>query len=87
MDEVAAHHNTCYDMGKNKDKCVMEMVKSLDEIPYRQMSMWGQTAQFLINTKQKIGLDVKKSKNGKIRWMRKKLARKTSQWVTQTHKT
>ena len=65
MDEVAAHHDTCYDIGKNKDKCVMEMVKSLDEIPYGQMSMWVQTAWFLRNTKQKLGLGVKKVKERK----------------------
>lgn len=50
---------------------LMSYFKSLDEIPYRKMPKWGQTARFfsLINKKQKLGLDVKqrKSKNGKIR--------------------
>ena len=38
------------------------MVKSLDKIPYGTMPKWGQTAIFLINTKQKMGLGVN-SKN------------------------
>ena len=43
------------------------MVKSLDEIPYGQMPKWGQTARFVINTKQKLGLGVKNPKNVKSR--------------------
>ena len=49
---------------KIKVGCDREMVKSLDKIPYGQMPKWGQTARYLINTKQKLGLGVK-SKNGK----------------------
>ena len=30
-----------------------------DAIPYGEMPKWGQTARFLINTKQKLGLSVK----------------------------
>ena len=56
VDEIAAHHDICYDMGKNKGECDKKMVKSLDEIPYGEMSKWGQTARFLINTKEKLGL-------------------------------
>ena len=70
VDEIAAHHDICYDMGKNKGECDKKMVKSLDEIPYGQIPKWGQTARFLINTKQKLGLGIKgvkqrKTKNGK----------------------
>ena len=69
VDEIAAYHDICYDMGKNKGESDKQMVKSLDEIPYGQMPKWGQTARFLINTKQKLGLGVKqrKTKNGKSR--------------------
>ena len=56
VDEIAAYHDVCYDMGKNKSDCDKAMVKSLDEIPYGEMPKWGQTARFLINTKQKLGL-------------------------------
>ncbi|KAK2548299.1 hypothetical protein P5673_031531 [Acropora cervicornis] len=43
-------------MGKNKSECDREMVKSLDEIPYGEMPKWGQTARFIINATQKLGL-------------------------------
>ena len=49
---------------KTKGDCDREMIQSLDQIPYREMPEWGQTARFLINTKQKLGLGVK-SKSGK----------------------
>ena len=61
VDEIAAY-DICYDMGKDRGECDREMVKSLDKIPYGTMSKWGQTARFLINTKQKMGLGVN-SKN------------------------
>jgi len=58
VDEIAAHHDICYDVGKNKGDCDRETVKSLDDIPYVEMPNWGQTARFLINTKQNLGLGV-----------------------------
>ena len=70
VDEISAHHDICYDMGKNKGDCDKKMIKSLDEIPYGQMPKWGQTARFLINTKQKLGMGVK-SKNVKSRRVKK----------------
>ena len=62
VDEIAAYHDICYDMGRNKGECDREMVKSLDEIPYGEMPKWGQTARFLINTKQKLGMGAKNVK-------------------------
>ena len=56
VDEIAAYHDICYDMGRNKGDCDKEMVQSLDEIPYGEMPKWGSTARFLINTKQKLGM-------------------------------
>ena len=64
VDEIAAHHDVCYSLGKNKVDCDRQMVKSLDQIPYGEMPKWGQTARFLINAKQKLGMGVK-SKNRK----------------------
>ena len=61
VDEIAADHDICYDMGRNKGDCDREMVQSLDEIPYGEMPKWGSTARFLINTKQKLGLGVQKN--------------------------
>ena len=32
VDEIAAYHDICYDMGKNKGDCDREMIQSLDAI-------------------------------------------------------
>ena len=61
VDEIAAYHDICYDMGKNKGDCDREMVQSLDQIPYGEMPKWGSTARFLINTKKKLGLGLQKN--------------------------
>ena len=61
VDEIAAYHDICYDMGRNKGDCDREMVQSLDEIPYGEMPKWASTARFLINTKQKLGLGLQKN--------------------------
>ena len=53
VDEISAHHDICYDMGKDKGECDRQMVKPLDIIPYGEMPKWGQTARFLTNIKQK----------------------------------
>lgn len=65
VDEIAANHDICYDMGKSKGECDKKMVQSLDQIPYGEMPKWGSTARFLIDKKQKLGLGV--TKNGKRR--------------------
>ena len=62
VDEIAAYHDICYDMGKNKSDCDREMVQSLDKIPYSEMRKWGSTARFLINAKQKLGLGLNASR-------------------------
>lgn len=61
VDEIAAHHDICYDMGKDKGECDRTMVKSLDSIPYRDMPKWGMIARTIINNKQKLGLGIKKA--------------------------
>ena len=70
VDKIAAHHDICYNMGKNKGDCDRQMVQSLHQIPYDEMPKWGQTARFFINTKQKLGLGVK-PKNVKSRRVKK----------------
>ena len=62
VDEIAAYHDICYDMERNKGDCDKEMVQSLDNIPYGEMPKWGSTARFLINTKQKLVLGLKKKR-------------------------
>ena len=61
VDEIAAYHDICYDMGRPKGDCNKEMVQSLDAIPYGEMPKFGSTARFLINTKQKLGLGLQKN--------------------------
>ena len=69
VNEIAAYHDICYDRGVNKGDCDRQMVKSLDSIPYGKIPKWGQTARFIINTKQKLGLSLPKSKNVNRRWV------------------
>lgn len=70
VDEVSAHHDICYEMGKNKGECDRKMITDLDKIPYGEMPKWGQVARTAINVKQKLGLgmgnDIKKKKRRKI---------------------
>ena len=61
VDEIAAYHDICYDMGRPKGDCDREMVQSLDAIPYGEMPKWGSTARFLINTKKKLALGLQKN--------------------------
>ena len=77
VDRIAAQHDVDYSISNTKNKgtaCKNEadrrIVESLDNIPYGKMPKWGQTARFLINTKQKLGMGVK-SKNGKSRRVKK----------------
>ena len=63
VDEIAAYHDICYDRGIDKGDCDRQMVKSLDNIPYGEMAKWRQTTTFLIDTKQKLGLGLPKSKS------------------------
>ena len=72
VDRISAHHDICYDMGRDKRECDRKMVKSLDEIPYGQMPKWGQTARFLINTKEKLGLGTKNGKGRRVKKTGKK---------------
>ena len=44
VDEIAAYHDICYDMGNDKGDCDRKMAKSLDMIPYGEMPKWRQTA-------------------------------------------
>ena len=62
VDEIAAHHDICYDIGKSKNECDQQMVRALDKITYGEMPKWGQKARFLINAKKKLGLGIKSAK-------------------------
>ena len=70
-DTIAAQHDVDYSVCKDDKKCKnkadRKMVKALDMVPFDQRQ-WGHwLARNAINTKQKLGLGVKKSKNGRGR--------------------
>ena len=74
-DMIAAQHDVHYSVCKDDKKCNKadrKTLKALDKVPldHRQWGHW--LARNAINTKQKLGLGVKKSKNGKGRSVRKK---------------
>ena len=68
VDEIAAHHDICYDMGNDKGVCDRKMVSQLNSKPHKDMRQWSMEARTIINNKQKLELGIlKKSK----RWRRK----------------
>ena len=74
-DAIAMQHDVdysvCNDDKKCKNKADRKMVKSLDAIPYKDRQ-WGHwLARNAIDTKQKLGLGVKKPKNAKRRRVKK----------------
>ena len=60
LDRIAAEHDVCYTIGRNKGDCDREMVAKIDSIPYGEMSKMGMFTRSVINTKQKLGLGLKK---------------------------
>ena len=74
VDEIAAYHDICYNMGKNKGDSDRKMVASLEEIPYGEMPKWGSTARFLIDKKTKIrswGFKKRKNPSSERNWQEK----------------
>ena len=74
-DAIAMQHDVDYSVCKDDKKCKnkadRKMVKALDSVPYNERQ-WGHwLARNMINTKQKLGLGVKKPKNVKSRRVRK----------------
>ena len=66
-DAIAMQHDVDYSVYKDDKKCKnkadRKMVKSLDSVPYNERQ-WGHwLARNMINTKQKLGLGVKKKGN------------------------
>ena len=76
-DAIAMQHDVDYSVCKDDKKCKnkadRKMVKAVDSVPYNERQ-WGHwLARNMINTKQKLGLGVKKRKlkNGKGRRVKK----------------
>ena len=68
-DAIAAQHDVDYSVCGNDRKCKnkadRKMVKSLDAVPWNERQYGHWIARNVINTKQKLGLGAKRSKNGK----------------------
>ena len=81
-DTIAMQHDVDYSVCKDDKKCKnkadKKMVKALDNVPYNERQ-WGHwLARNMINTKQKLGLGIKKrkTKNVKSRRVKKKPGKK-----------
>ena len=78
-DTIAMQHDVDYSVCKDDKKCKnkadKKMVKALDNVPYNERQ-WGHwLARNMINTKQKLGLGIKKRKTKNLKSRRvKKLA-------------
>ena len=57
-DEVCMNHDICYSIGKNKNICDREMVRSLDNLKYGETSKSTPIIRSIINKKQQFGLSV-----------------------------
>ena len=57
-DEVCMNHDICYSIGKNKNICDGEMIKSLDNLKCGETSKSTPIVRSIINKKQQFGLSV-----------------------------
>ena len=57
-DEACMNHDICYSIGKNKNDCDREMVRSLDNLKYGETSKSTPIIRSIINKKQQFGLSV-----------------------------
>ena len=57
-DETCLKHDICYSIGKNKNICDKEMVRSLDNLRYGETSKMTPIIRSIINKKQQFGLSV-----------------------------
>ena len=57
-DEVCMNHDICYSIGKNKNDCDREMVRSLDNLKYGETNKLTPIIRSIINKKQQFGLSV-----------------------------
>ena len=64
LDEIAMKHDICYSINpENKGDCDREMVKSIDDMPYKDMNKMAMMTRTIINKKQQLGLGVKKKRH------------------------
>ena len=63
LDLIAMQHDICYSINpQNKGDCDRKMVKSIDEMPYKDTNKMAMLARTIINKKQQLGLGVKKKR-------------------------
>ena len=61
LDEIAMKHDICYTVNpQNKGECDRDMVKSIDDMSYKDMNKMAMLTRTIINKKQQLGLGVKK---------------------------
>ena len=59
LDHIAMNHDICYSVNpQNKGDCDRKMVKSIDEMSYKDMNKTAMVAQTIINKQQQLGLGV-----------------------------
>ena len=64
LDEIAMNHDICYTVNPgNKGECDRKMVKSIDEMPYKDMNKMAMIARTVSNKKQQLGLGVKQKRH------------------------
>ena len=67
LDEIAMQHNICYTVNpQNKDDCDRQMVKSIDEMPYKDMNKMAMLARTIINKKTTARFRSQKKNDTKI---------------------
>ena len=61
LDRIAMNHDICYSVNpQNKGDCDRDMVKSIDDMPYKDTNKMAMLTRTIINKKQQLGLGVKK---------------------------
>ena len=59
LDSIAMEHDICYSVNpQGKGDCDRKMVKSIDEMPYKDMNKMAMLARTIINKKQQLGLGI-----------------------------
>ena len=61
-DSICMNHDICYSIGKNKNDCDREMVRSLDNLKYGETGKSTPIIRSIINKKQQFGLSVNPNK-------------------------
>ena len=62
LDEIAMNHDICYSVNPhNKGQCDRQMLKSIDDMPYKDVNKMAMVARTIINKKEQLCLGVKKN--------------------------